>query len=334
MSLEMHRSEPARSVETEVAATRRLRLKTVVNSSLVGVALLALVIYFTIASPYFLTAVNWYHILQDVAVVAVLTVGQAFVIITAGIDLSQGSVLGLTGVVAALAMTAHEPIWLAVLEGLAVGLVVGLVNGALITLAKLPPFIATLATMSMGVGAALIITHGEPVFGIPSTFSNFGQNGVSIFPYIAIVAIVLAAIFHVVLAYTRFGRFTYAIGSNALSARLSGLNVRRHLLWVYVLSGAMSAVAGLLMTAWVNSALPTAGSNYELNSIAAVVIGGGSLFGGEGTMWGSMVGALLMATLSNGTQLLGVSTYWQDVLLGLVVVLAVYVDNFRRRTTV
>jgi len=184
------------------------------------------------------------------------------------------------------------------------------------------------------VGAALIITHGEPVFGIPPAFSNFGQNGVSIFPYIAIVALVLAAIFHVVLAYTRFGRFTYAIGSNALSARLSGLNVRRHLLWVYLLSGAMSAVAGLLMTAWVNSALPTAGSNYELNSIAAVVIGGGSLFGGEGTMWGSMIGALLMATLSNGTQLLGVSTYWQDVLLGLVVVLAVYVDNFRRRTSV
>ncbi|MCL8207774.1 MAG: ABC transporter permease [Actinomycetia bacterium] len=334
MSLEIRRSEPTGPVEAEAAVGRRLRLKSLVNSSLVGVALLALVLFFTIATPYFMTAVNWYHILQDVAVVAVLTVGQAFVIITAGIDLSQGSVLGLTGVVAALAMTGHQPIWLAVVLGLAVGLVVGLVNGGLITLAKLPPFIATLATMSMGVGAALIITHGEPVFGIPPAFSNFGQGGVSIFPYIALVAILLAAVFHVVLAYTRFGRFTYAIGSNALSARLSGLNVRRHLLWVYVLSGLMSAVAGLLMTAWVNSALPTAGSNYELNSIAAVVIGGGSLFGGEGTMWGSMIGALLMATLSNGTQLLGVSTYWQDVLLGLVVVLAVYVDNFRRRTTV
>jgi ribose/xylose/arabinose/galactoside ABC-type transport system permease subunit len=231
-------------------------------------------------------------------------------------------------------MISHHPIWLAVAAGLAIGALVGLLNGALINWANLPPFIATLATMSVAAGAALIITGGEPVFGIPAGFSNFGQNGLGIFPYIAMVAILLAIVFHVILAYTRFGRFTYAIGSNKLSARLSGLNVRRHLIYVYVISGLMSAIGGLLMTAWVNTALPTAGANYELNSIAAVVIGGGSLFGGEGTMWGSMIGALLIATLSNGTQLLGVSTYWKEVLLGFVVILAVYVDNFRRRTSI
>jgi len=310
------------------------RLRSILNSSLVGVALIALVVYFSIASPYFFTSTNWYHILQDVAVVAILAVGQAYIIITAGIDLSQGSVISLSGVVSALIMTTGHPIWIAIIAGLAIGALVGFVNGVLITLAKLPPFIATLATMSIAEGASLIVTGGEPVFNIPAAFSNFGQLGIGIFPYIALVAIFFAVIFHINLSYTRFGRFTYAIGSNVLSARLSGLNVRRQLISVYMISGIMSAMGGILMTAWVNTAMPTAGSNYELNSIAAVVIGGGSLFGGEGTIWGSMIGALLIATLSNGTQLLGVSTYWQEVLLGLVVLLAVYVDNFRRRKSV
>lgn len=323
------------NVQREEDQGRLLRsLRSVLNSSLVAVALIALVIYFSIASPYFFTSTNWYHILQDVAVVAILTVGQAYVIITAGIDLSQGSVIGLSGVVSALLMTSDHPIWVAIIAGIAIGALVGLINGVLITFAKLPPFIATLATMSVAEGASLIVTGGEPVFNIPASFSNFGQLGIGIFPYIALVAVVFAVVFHVILAYTRFGRFTYAIGSNKLSARLSGLNIPRQLISVYMISGIMSAIGGILMTAWVNTAMPTAGSNYELNSIAAVVIGGGSLFGGEGTILGSMIGALLMATLSNGTQLLGVSTYWQEVLLGLVVLLAVYVDNFRRRKSV
>ncbi len=304
--------------------------KDLFNSSLVASALVLLIIVFSLASPYFLSSNNAYHIIQQVAVVAVLAVGQTYVIITAGIDLSQGAVVGLSGVVGALLMQ-HNSIEVAIAAGLAVGLVVGALNGFLITIAKLPPFIATLATLSIGGGVALILTNGQPVFNIPSSFVNFGSGGIGIFPYIAIVMLALAVLFQVVLSYTRFGRFTYAVGSNIVAARLSGLKVGRQLFFVYLISGFMSAVGGLLLTGYVASALPSAGSNYELESIAAVVIGGGSLFGGEGTVWGSIVGALLLATLSNGTQLLGISTYVQVILLGLVVILAVYFDNFRRR---
>jgi ribose transport system permease protein len=344
------KSDPASSTQPESTAQQggpsemkgkvagiswQTRSKDLLNSSLVAVALIALVIVFTIASPYFFSLLNWYHIFQQVAVVAILTVGQAFVIITAGIDLSQGAVVGLAGIVAGLLMTSGYPVWVAVLAGLGVGLVVGAINGLLITKAGLPPFIATLATLSAAGGFALIITGGQPVFGLPAAFTAFGQNGIlGLFPYIAIVAAILAIIFHIVLAYTRFGRFTYAVGSNMAAARLTGLRVNWQLFLIYTLSGVLSAAGGLLLASYVSSALPDAGNNYELNSIAAVVIGGGSLFGGEGTMWGAMIGALLVAVLNNGTQLLGVSTYWQQVILGGVIVLAVYIDRFRRRTGV
>lgn len=310
-----------------------IKLKSLLNSSLVAAALVILVIVFSILSPNFLAPLNIFHLLEQMAVVGVLAVGQAFVIITAGIDMSQGPLIGLTGVVTALLMTSNQPTWLAILVGLLVGSVVGLVNGLLVTIAKLPPFIATLGTMSVVTGMALVVTNGQPVFGIPNSVANFGNGGIAgILPNIAIVLIVLAIIFHIVLSRSRFGRYTYAIGSNSLAARLAGLNVRRQLVWIYLISGFLSAVGGIIMLAWVDSAMPTAGANYQLNSIAAVVIGGGSLFGGQGTIWGSMIGAVLMAVLANGSQLLGVSTYWQDVLLGVVVILAVFIDGFRQRS--
>jgi len=220
-----------------------------INSSLVAAALIGLIVIFTVASPYFFTSLNWYHILQAVAVVAVLTIGQAFVIITAGIDLSQGSVIGLAGVVSALIMSAGHPVWEGLLAGLLIGAVVGAINGILVVLAQLPPFIATLATLSIAEGAALIVTGGQPVFNLPASFTNFGQYGLGILPYTALVAIALAIIFHLLLAYTRFGRFTYAVGSNVIAARLSGLKVGRQLFLVYLLSGILSAIGGMLLTA-------------------------------------------------------------------------------------
>ena len=310
-------------------------LKNLLNTSLVAAALVLLILIFSILSPEFFTELNLFHILQQVTIVGILAVGQAFVIITAGIDMSQGSIIGLTGVTAALLMSAHYSTWLSIIVGLVVGTLIGVLNGILVTWAKLPPFIATLGTMSIGAGLALVITGGQPVFGIPSSVSNFGNNGIgSILPDIALLLIVIALIFHFVLSRSRFGRYTYAIGSNSLAARLAGLNVKRQLIWIYIISGFLSAVGGIVMIAWVNSAMPSAGDNYQLNSIAAVVIGGGSLFGGQGTIWGSMVGALLMSVLSNGSQLVGISTYWQSVLLGLVVILAVFIDGFRQRSLV
>ncbi|RIV26192.1 ABC transporter permease [Alicyclobacillaceae bacterium I2511] len=308
-------------------------LKNILNTSLVAAALVLLVIVFSVLSPVFLTELNLFHILQQVSIVGILAVGQAFVIITAGIDMSQGSIIGLTGVATALLMSAHYPTWVAILAGLLAGTLIGVLNGVLVTWAKLPPFIATLGTMSIGAGLALVITGGQPVFGIPTVLSNLGNDGIgSILPDIALLLIVIAVIFHFVLSRSRFGRYTYAIGSNPLAARLAGLNVKRQLIWIYIISGFLSAVGGIVMIAWVNSAMPSAGDNYQLNSIAAVVIGGGSLFGGQGTIWGSMVGALLMSVLSNGSQLVGISTYWQSVLLGLVVILAVFIDGFRQRS--
>lgn len=310
---------------------RRTRMRDLANSSLIGTALVGLVVVFSFASPYFLTTSNVDRILQQVTVVAILTVGQAFVIITAGIDLSQGSVLAFSGICMALAYQAGTPLWLAILLAVAVGAVMGTFNGLLITVFNMPPFIATLASLAIGSGAALLVAGGQPVFGLPGGFTSFGSNGVGFLPYIAIVAIVLAVVSQTALSVTRFGRYTYAIGSNVLAARVAGVKVRAQILSVYVISGICSALGGIILTAYVAGALPDAGSNYELYSIAAVVIGGGSLFGGVGTVWGAMLGALLITTLNNGTDLLGVSTYFQSVLLGAVVLLAVYFDNFRRR---
>jgi ribose/xylose/arabinose/galactoside ABC-type transport system permease subunit len=225
-------------------------------------------------------------------------------------------------------------ILLGVVVALLIGLGVGLVNGLLTAFTKVPAFIVTLGTFSVCSGGALLATNGVGVYNFPTSFLNFGVDGFGVFPYLIIVAIVLGIAGQVLLGMTRFGRSVYAMGSNYRAARLSGLPVRRNLVLVYVISGVLSAVGGLLLTAYVASALPTAGANYNLDSIAAVVIGGGSLFGGQGAVWSAMLGALLMSVLSNGTELLGVSSYAQTVILGIVVVGAVFIDSFRKRVAV
>jgi ribose transport system permease protein len=275
-------------------------------------------------------------LLQSVAVIAILAIGQTFVIITAGIDLSQGSVIGLTGILGAGVMAGGGlgGILLGILVALVVGAGVGLLNGLLTAYTKVPAFIVTLGTLSIASGAALLITGGEPIYQLPASFNAFGTGAFSVFPDIILVSIVLAVLGQILLGRTRFGRSVYAIGSNRRAATLSGLSVSRNIVLVYTMSGFLSAVGGMLLTAYVNSALPTAGENYELDSIAAVVIGGGSLFGGQGTVWASMLGVLLIGVLANGTDLLGLSNYAQTVILGCVVIGAVYVDSFRKRVAV
>jgi ribose/xylose/arabinose/galactoside ABC-type transport system permease subunit len=304
----------------------------IVNSSLVVLALIILVVFFTITSRPFLSADNIQTIFDSVSVIAVLSIGQQYVIATAGIDLSVGAIVALTGVVGGQLMT--HGILLGVVVALLIGLGVGLVNGLLTAFTKVPAFIVTLGTFSVCSGGALLATNGVGVYNFPTSFLNFGVDGFGVFPYLIIVAIVLGIAGQVLLGMTRFGRSVYAMGSNYRAARLSGLPVRRNLVLVYVISGVLSAVGGLLLTAYVASALPTAGANYNLDSIAAVVIGGGSLFGGQGAVWSAMLGALLMSVLSNGTELLGVSSYAQTVILGIVVVGAVFIDSFRKRVAV
>ena len=304
------------------------------NTSLVAAALAVLVVIFSFASPAFLSGTNVSTIFDAVAVIAVLTVGQAFVIITAGIDLSQGSIVALAGVIGAAVMMSHG-ILLGTILMLAVGLVVGLFNGLLIAYTRVPAFIVTLGSLSMASGVALLATGGQPIYNLPPTLSNFGGGAVmGLFPYIIIITIVAAIVGQIILGRTRFGRSVYAIGSNRTAAVLSGLSVRRTTVLVYVISGFLSGLGALMLTAYVSTADPQAGANFELDAIAAVVIGGGSLFGGQGSVWAATLGALLLSVLSNGTQLLGVSSYAQTLILGIVVIGAVFIDSFRKRSAV
>lgn len=321
----------ASDIDVTSRLARRERFRAVLYSSLVALALLALVLIFASISPYFLTTANLFRVIQQVAVVAVLATGQAYVIITGGIDLSEAGVVPLAAVASAMVMGSTHSVPLGILVGLGAGAGVGLINGVLVTWLKLPPFIATLATFSAADGSALLLTGGQPVFNLPTAFSTFGSGGLGVLPYIGMVAIIVALFWHFVLSRTVFGRHVYAVGSNPLAARLSGLRNERLQLSVYLSSGLMSGVAALLLTAYISTAQPSVALNSELDAIAAVVIGGASLYGGEGTIWGAMLGALLLATLNNGTDLLGISTYVQTVLLGVVVAVAVAVDNVRRR---
>lgn len=304
------------------------------NGLSVAGGLIGLVVLFWLLSPYFVTTGNLYHVFQQVSVVSVLAVGQSFVIYTAGIDLSQGAVMGLCAVLGAHVMVADHSIVLGLLVALGVGAAAGLVTGLLITWVKLVPFIATLAMLGVASGAALVFTGGEPVFGLPSGFSSFGANGLYVFPYIVMVSAAVALLAQLYSTQTRGGRHIYAIGSNLRSATVSGISSRKILVEVYMASACLAGVAAMLEVAYVSSAQPTDHTNLLLESIAAVVIGGGSLFGGEGIIWGTVIGALLISVLYNGTELLGISSYVQTILLGVVVVVAVAIDNLRRRVRV
>ncbi|PSR19944.1 MAG: sugar ABC transporter permease [Sulfobacillus acidophilus] len=311
------------------------RMAQFLNTSLVAAALVALVVIFGVTAPSFFSSTNVPTIFDSVAVIAVLSVGQAFVIITAGIDLSQGSVVALAGVIGASIMAAHG-VFVGAILMVVIGALVGLFNGVLVAYTRVPAFIVTLGSLSMAAGAALLYTGGEPIYNLPSSLVNFG-NGAFLYgllPYIIIISIVAAIVGQIVLGRTRFGRSVYAIGSNRKAALLSGVRVPRVTVLVYVISGFLSGLGALMLTAYVNTADPGAGTNFELDAIAAVVIGGGSLFGGQGSVWSAALGALLLSVLANGTQLLGVSSYAQTLILGIVVIGAVFIDSFRKRSAV
>lgn len=296
------------------------------------ISIAVLVVIFTFLNPRFLSLINWYHIAQQVAVIAILAIGQTFIIATAGIDISQGSVLALSSMVCALCIVnAGFGIIGGIVATLALGAAIGAIVGFSVVTLGVPPFIATLGMLAIALGAALLTTNGTPVFGLPEPFLQISQGTLLGFPNMAWIGIVIALIAAFVLNKTRFGRYTLAIGSNPESARRVGINVGRHLVAIYVLGGIISALAGIVYLSYTAAAQPTSGGNYELYAIAAVVIGGGSLFGGVGTILGSILGALLMTILKNGTQLAGISSYVEQVILGIVVVGAVYVDNLRRR---
>lgn len=276
------------------------------------------------------TFLNWSNLSQVIralSFIAIMGVGQAVVIITGGIDLSVGSILGLSGVVAAVLLNYGVGIPITILAGVGIGLLAGAVNGLVITRAKLPPFIVTLGMMSIARGLAFAITGGETIRSLPPGFLAAGQGELLGVPIPILVMALLAAIVGLLLGRTPWGRYVYAIGGNEDAAVLSGVNVKRVKVAVYALCGLAAGVSGVLFTSRFGVGQSTSGLGYELDVIAAAVIGGVSLTGGRGTILGVIVGSLLMGILRNGLVLLDVSAYWQQVAIGLVIILAVVLDR-------
>jgi ribose/xylose/arabinose/galactoside ABC-type transport system permease subunit len=295
--------------------------------------LVILCVVMTILSPYFLTFNNLFNVGTQIAVIAILALGQTFVIVSGGIDLSVGSVLGLAGIVFGWATAvANLPLPAALALGVGAGASAGLINGLLITLGNLPPFIATLAMLSTARGLALVISGGVPLNPIPGPILSLGSGDLFGFvPLPVILMLVMWAITVGILRSTYAGRAMYAIGGNEEASRLSGINVSRQKLLIYTLSGLFAGIAGVLLTARLASAQPQAGFTFELDAIAAVVIGGASLSGGVGSASGTLIGALILGVLRNGLNLLNVSAFWQQVVIGAVIALAVMTDTLRRR---
>lgn len=299
--------------------------------------LILLVVFLSVTSKVFLTPDNLSNIARQATVNALLAMGLLLAIITAGIDLSVGSILALSMcTLAILAVKWHINPFLAMLVCLAVGTAVGIVNGLLLTRLHLPhPFISTLGTMNVARGLALIITGASPISGFDRAGAPqvlfLGGGSVGLVPVAFFVILIVYILFHILLTNTALGRHIYAVGGNTAAARLSGINVDRTLVTVYALSGLMAGMAALMLAGRTNSGFPTAGMGYELDAIAAVIIGGASFAGGSGTVGGTAIGVLLIAVLRNGLVLLNVPTEWQTVAIGLVIIGAVYVDVLRQR---
>ena len=291
--------------------------------------LLLIIIIISFMSPSFLTATNIFNVLRQVSISALIAFGMTFVILTGGIDLSVGSTLALTGAISAGLLAGGMDPFLAMLIGLLLGAGLGAVNGVIIAKGKVAPFIATLATMTIYRGLTLVYTDGKPVSGLGDSlaFQMFGKGYFLGIPVPVLTMLLAFLVLYFILRKTTFGRRVYAIGGNEEASRLSGINVDRITIAVYSLTGMLAALSALILTSRLNSAQPTAGQSYELDAIAAVVLGGTSLTGGRGWIFGTLVGALIIGVLNNGLNLIGVSSFFQQVVKGVVILIAVLIDR-------
>ena len=297
--------------------------------SLIGLVLLCAII--TFVTPSFLSLSNITNVFTQVSVNAIIAVGMTFVILTGGIDLSVGSTLAISGALSASIIKSTGSVTLAIIVAALVGIAIGLVNGLLISKGKLQAFIATLATMTIFRGATLVFTNGTPISKLPEKFVNIGNGKIGFMPIPVIITVIVSIIAIYVLSQTRFGRYLYALGGNEDSARLSGINTDKIKTLVYVVSGFASSIAGVIITSRIASASPNAGTSFELDAIAAVVIGGTSLAGGEGKITGTLIGALIIGVLNNGLNLMNVSPFYQSIVKGLVILIAVLLDKESRK---
>ncbi len=295
------------------------------------ISLIVLFVALTIATPHFLTNTNLSTVVRQTAVINIMALGMTMIIITGGIDLSVGAILAMGGLFGTMAMEKGLSIPAGVLIGTLTGLVCGLGNGVLITQLKIAPFIVTLGTLGIFRGLTLIVSNGLPVHRIPPSFSYLGEGNLLGVPFVLWILVVCALLTHLTLEHTRLGRYAFSIGSNKQAAIYAGIPVSFHTTAVYAIGGMLTGLAGMIEASRLMTGQPTAGQGYELQAIAAVVIGGGSLSGGEGTVVGTLVGAFIMGLLSNGSDLLGVSPYLQQAIIGGVIILAVTVDELRKR---
>ena len=299
---------------------------------LVSLIILSLLIWSQ--QDVFMTSNNWLNIARQASFNAILGIGMTFVILTGGVDLSVGSMVAVSSVVGGLLIFNQGwSMWPVVLAMILAGGLCGLANGLIITLGRIPPFIVTLGTMQVFRGIALQLTNGQPIFDITKLQPNFDIWGTRNFGGIPSPVIITAVVFVIgflILRYTRLGLYTYSIGGNEQATRFSGVNINRYKLSVYTLMGFAAGIAGVMLTSRLNSAQPSVANGAELDAIAAVVIGGTSLFGGEGTLVGTIIGALLMAVIRNGLTLMHVTAFYQQIVIGVVIILAVLIDRLRR----
>ncbi|MFN8663920.1 MAG: ABC transporter permease [Thermomicrobiales bacterium] len=333
---------------SQAVATGQERRRTDVVSVLGKFAplifLAILVVILSVLRPNFLSAFNLFNVMRQISFIGILAVGMTFVILTAGIDLSVGSLLAFSGIVCAsvakgsrslLEGGVTDPggvrVLIAALAAILVGVIIGLLQGSLIARAGIPAFIVTLGGLGAWRGATLLWSDGQPISSFSDQFKFWGQGFVGPLPVPVIFFLAMVIIGQIILKYTQYGRWIYALGGNPEASRLSGLNVKMLTTSVYVISGFCAGLAGFLLTSRLNSAEQVAGQGYELQAIAAVVIGGTSLFGGQGSMVGTLIGAMLIGVLNNGLVILNVSPYYQQIVIGAIIVLSVYIDQLAKQ---
>jgi inositol transport system permease protein len=329
------------TADTAARSQTREKVNAFFKKYAIVLILLAMVIALSFLSPAFLQPRNLLNVVRQISVMGLIAIGVTMVIITGGIDLSSGSVLALAAVVAASLAQRTDwasakypgldlPVIVPILAALLVGITCGAINGSLIARFKIPPFIATLGMMTVARGFALIYSD-RPVSSLTDAYNFIGQGevlGIPL-PIILIVAVAIGA--HILLNNTRFGRYIYALGGNEQAARISGINISRVKIGVYTIAGMLAGFAGLVLSSRISSGQPGLGLGYELDAIASAVIGAPSLSGGIGTIWGTMVGALIIGVLNNGLDLLNVSAYWQTIVKGSIIVIAVIIDERKNR---
>jgi ribose/xylose/arabinose/galactoside ABC-type transport system permease subunit len=295
------------------------------------IVLIFLSILINFANPVFFTFDNIIEVLRNTSYTVIIALGMTLLIIAKGLDLSVGAVVALCGLLTSVLLSRGIPVPLSILIGLTAGAIVGLFNSLTVVFFHIPSMIATLGSMYMVRGLVLVMTKGKPIYPLPETFAKIGQGKLFLIPYIIFFAFILSVVFHIILTRTVFGRKIYAIGGNEVTAKYAGINVSVVTAYVYIIAGTLSSLSGILTAARFGSGQPTIGEGMEMSVIAAVIIGGASMNGGSATILGTVLGSLLITVIATGMNLVGVSPYWQRFVTGLVIVIAVGLDQYQRR---